>query len=178
MVRTLKTMPIKFNTEIINAAIEGFESQKRRIDDQIVELRAMLDGGTKPTATTPEAPTGKRKKFSASARRHMKEAQHRRWAKIRGESAPAPAMPETSKPKRKLSKAGRKAISEATKKRWAAFHAAKTAPVVIKKTAVKKVAVKKVAKKAAPVKKSAGKKAAPKKTAPAPAQPGTETAAQ
>src|SRR5664279_1862072 len=138
MVRTLKTMPIKFNTEIINAAIEGFESQKRRIDDQIAELRAMLDGGTKPTATTPEAP----------------------------------------KPKRKLSKAGRKAISEATKKRWAAFHAAKTAPVVIKKTAVKKVAVKKVAKKAAPVKKSAGKKAAPKKTAPAPAQPGTETTAQ
>src|ERR1035441_1303835 len=43
MVRTLKTMPIKFNTEIINAAIEGFESQKRRIDDQIAELRAMLD---------------------------------------------------------------------------------------------------------------------------------------
>src|ERR1035441_3568622 len=89
MVRTLKTMPIKFNTEIINAAIEGFESQKRRIDDQIAELRAMLDGGTKPTATTPEAPTGKRKKFSASARRHMKEAQHRRWAKIRGGSGPA-----------------------------------------------------------------------------------------
>src|ERR1035441_8476228 len=165
MVRTLKTMPIKFNTEIINAAIEGFESQKRRIDDQIAELRAMLDGGTKPTAPRQEAPTGKRKKFSASARRHMKEAQHRRWAKIRGASAPAPAMPETSKPKRKLSKSGRKAISEATKKRWAAFHAAKTAPVVIKKTAVKKVAVKKVA-----------KKAAPKKTAPAPAQPGTETA--
>src|ERR1035438_10782024 len=108
MVRTLKTMPIKFNTEIINAAIEGFESQKRRIDDQIAELRAMLDGDTKPTATTPEAPTGKRKKFSASARRHMKEAQHRRWAKIRGESAPAPAMPETSKPKRKLSKSDRK----------------------------------------------------------------------
>ena len=39
----------KLTNEIITAAIEGFESQRRRIDDQIAELRAMLDGGTKPT---------------------------------------------------------------------------------------------------------------------------------
>ena len=166
----------KLTNEIIIAAITGFESQKTKIDDQIAELRAMLPGGTTQTAATPEAPTGKRKKFSAAARKRMKEAQQRRWAKIRGESeSPVPATAESSKPKRKLSKAGRAAIVAALKKRWAAV---KTAPVAAKKTAVKKAAVKKVAKKAAPAKKSAVKKAAPKKTAPAAAQGATETAGQ
>src|ERR1035437_4164318 len=140
MVRTMENyMPTKLTNEIIIAAITGFESQKTKIDAQIAELRAMLPGGSTESAATPQAPTGKRKKFSAPARRRMREAQQLRWAKIRGESEPtAPATPEAQKPKRKLSKAGRKAISEATKKRWAAFHAAKQA----KKAAVKKAVAK------------------------------------
>ena len=105
-------MPTRLTHEIITAAIDGFEAQKTRIDGQIAELRAMLSGGSAETAATPEAPTRKRKKFSAAARRRMKEAQQRRWAKIRGESEPpAPAAKaEPPKPKRKLSKAGRAAI--------------------------------------------------------------------
>jgi len=79
-------MPTKLTTEILTAAVLGFEEQKRRIDLQIAEIRQMLDGGgSKPTADTPEPPPLKRKKFSAAARRPMKEAQQRRWAKIRGE---------------------------------------------------------------------------------------------
>ena len=46
----------KLNAEIIAAAIEGFESQKRRIDTQIGELRAMLSGGRTEGTVTPEAP--------------------------------------------------------------------------------------------------------------------------
>src|ERR1035438_2519478 len=96
----------KLTNDIITAAIEGFESQKRRIDGQIAELRSMLSGGP-ATSAAPE-PT-KRKKFSAAARRHMKEAQQLRWSKARGASeVPAPATP--AKPKRKLSKAGKAAI--------------------------------------------------------------------
>jgi len=111
----------KLTPEIITAAILGFEEQKRHIDTKISELRAMLPGGSTETAATPEAPTVKRKKFSAAARKRMKEAQQRRWAKIRGESEPpAPATPESKKPKRKLSKAGKAAIVAALKKRWAA----------------------------------------------------------
>src|ERR1035437_2401771 len=134
----------KLTNEIIIAAITGFESQKRRIDGQIADLRAMLPGGTADTAATPEAPTRKRKKFSAAARKRMKEAQQRRWARIRGESEQsAPATPEPAKPKRKLSKAGKAAIVAALKKRWAAKKAAvKTGPAVAKKAAVKKVAAK------------------------------------
>ena len=115
-------MPIqKLSPEIITAAILGFEEQKRNIDSKITELRAMLPGGPGETASTPEVPTPKRRKFSAAARRRMKEAQQRkRWAKIRGESEPAAsATPEAPKPKRKLSAADRKAIQDAVRRRWA-----------------------------------------------------------
>jgi hypothetical protein len=162
-------MPTNLTPQIINAAIVGFEQEKLRIDTQIAELRSMLDGGlTKPTrAATSKTPTIKRRKFSAAARRRMKEAQQLRWAKIRGESEPlAPATAESSKPKRKLSRAGRAAIVAALKKRWREKKAAtKAAPVVAKTTAVKKAAVKK-----APVK--AAKKAAAAKTAPAAVEAG------
>jgi hypothetical protein len=76
----------KLTAEIIAAAILGFEQQKRHIDTKIAELRAMLPGGSTGTATTPEVSTLRRKKFSVAARRRMKEAQQRRWAKVRGEA--------------------------------------------------------------------------------------------
>jgi hypothetical protein len=117
---------------IITAAIDGFESQKRRIDNQIAELRAMLSGGS--NQTTPEAiveaTRRKRKKVSAAARRKMALAQKARWAKIKGESEPAaPARKEAPKKKRKLSAAGRAAIIAATKKMWATKKAAAKAAV-------------------------------------------------
>jgi hypothetical protein len=164
-------MPTKLTNEIINAAIVGFEQQKLHIDTQIAELRAMLDGGSsKPTpAATPATPTIKRRKFSAAARRRMKEAQQLRWAKIRGTSEPpSPATSGTPKAKRKLSKAGRAAIVAALKKRWAAKRVAKAKPVVAKKATARK----------ATAKKAVAKKVAAKKTTPAAAQGATETAGQ
>ena len=161
----------KLTPEIITAAIDGFESQKRRIDDQIAELRSLLHGGSAGATTAPEAPTPKRKKFTAAARRKMALAQKARWAKIKGESGPSTAgTSEPPKPKRKLSAAGRKAIQEAVRKRWAQkrAEAAKVQPA--KTTARNKAAVKavpaKAAKKRAPIKKAAAKKT----TAPVAAQ--------
>jgi hypothetical protein len=138
----------KIKNEVVLAAIEGFENQKRRIDEQIAELRTFLSGGASDTATEPEAPS-KRRTFSAAARKRMKEAQQRRWAKIKGESeAPAPAAvtPELAKAKRELSAAGRAAISAAMKKRWAAIHkteapATKTAPAKKKMSPARKAAL-------------------------------------
>jgi len=117
--RKAKHMPTKLTPEIITAAILGFEEQKRHIDGQIAELRAVLSGGpAKPAATSEAAPP--KRKVSAAARRRMALAQKARWAKIRGESEPpAPATPKPPKPKRKLSAAGRRAIVNALKKRWA-----------------------------------------------------------
>jgi hypothetical protein len=115
-------MPQKISTELLTAAIEGFEEKKRRLDSKINELRAILSGSPAKATATPEARTGTRKKFSAASRRKMAMAQKARWAKIKGESKPsAPAAPEAAKPKRKLSKVGRANIVAALKKRWAAM---------------------------------------------------------
>ena len=113
--------------EILTAALEGFEVQKRRLDDQIAELKAMLSGeSTKPAPAV--APKKGRRSMSAAARKAIAEAQKKRWAQWRKKKgtgeAPAAAG---KKPKRRLSAAGRKAIVEAAKKRWAAVHAAKQA---------------------------------------------------
>jgi hypothetical protein len=146
-----------FTPDIIIAAITGFEVEQRHLDvrkryvtQQIDYLRAMLPSGRTEPATTQEAPTGKRRKISAAARRRMKEGQQRRWAKIRGESEPSsPSVkPEPVKPKRKLSAAGKANIVAALKKRWAAKKAAaKTAPAVTKKGTARKTFAKKPAKK-------------------------------
>ena len=132
----------KLTTEIITAAVEGFEQQKLRIDAQIAELRQMLTGTPTATAAAPEGPKGKRR-MSAAARKRIGDAQRQRWAESKKKSSPV--APAAAKPKRKLSAAGKKAISEATKKRWAAFHAAKKAgtPIVARKRAAKKTAAKK-----------------------------------
>jgi hypothetical protein len=133
-------MPIKLTNEILTAAVLGFEEQKRNIDAKIAELRTMLPGGSPEAAATPEAPTGKRKKFSAASRRKMALAQKARWAKVRGESEAA--QKEAPKSKRKISKEGLARIVAATKKRWAAVRAAKAQQdkATAKKTAKKKAA--------------------------------------
>jgi peptidoglycan hydrolase CwlO-like protein len=112
----------KLTTEIIHAAIEGFESQKRRLDSQIAELRQLLRDEPVEAATASKSPTLKRG-MSSAGRRRIAAAQKARWAKLKGASS-SPATAKPPKGKRKLSAAGRKAISEASKKRWALKRAA------------------------------------------------------
>jgi hypothetical protein len=138
----------KLTAEIIHAAIEGFESQKRRIDSQIDELRQLLNGDSAETGTE-SGTLARKRKISAAGRRRMAAAQKARWAKIRGEAEPALSLaaPKQAKQKRKLSAAGRKAISEATKRRWAAKRAeAQSKPAVAKNAASKKSVSKKAQK--------------------------------
>jgi hypothetical protein len=137
-------MPKQLTPEIINAAILGFEEQKRHIDTQIAELRAMLSGGpAKPTATTPEPAKRKRRKMSAAGRKAIADAQRKRWADSKKAAEPAPA---TLKPKRKLSKARKAALVANLAKARAAraakrAEAAKPKPVATRKAAVKRAAV-------------------------------------
>jgi hypothetical protein len=131
-------MPKKLTQEIINAAIDGFKAQKSRLDEQIAELLTMLNDGSPQGAILSEAPR-KRRKFSAGARRRMREAQRLRWAKVRGGSEQS-ALPTTKavKPKRRISPEGLKRIIAATKKRWRLERAAmkaKSATVAKKKAA-------------------------------------------
>jgi hypothetical protein len=102
---------VQLTPEVIAAAIQGFEIQKRRIDLKIAELRPMLNSAH--VSSFPEAAVRKPRRFSAAARERMRAAQLRRWARFRKESEPQ------AKPKRRLSPAGRRAIQEAQRRRWA-----------------------------------------------------------
>lgn len=118
-VETELPMP-KLPNDILQAALEGFEEQKRALDRKIADLRAMLIGSTPEAPSNPSSlPT--RRKMSAAGRRAIAAAQRKRWAAVRAQAPLAPSQP---KKKRKLSAAGRAAIIAAAKKRWAAQRAA------------------------------------------------------
>jgi len=136
-------MSVKLTPEVITAAIEGFEAQTQRIDEQISELRAMLNGAQPKAAVEPQKVT--RRKMSAAGRKRIAETQRKRWAAIKGVSEPA--APQPPKRKRRLSAAGRAAIVAALKKRWAEKRAAsgKLQAVAAKKAAPKKMGNRKAA---------------------------------
>ena len=79
-------MSNNLNPQIIAAAIEGFENQKKRLDAQIRELRAMLNGGRSQSAAA-EPPKRKRRRISTSRRKGIAEAQRKRWAETKQQSA-------------------------------------------------------------------------------------------
>jgi len=156
---------IKLTSEIVAAAIIGFEVERDRIQVRIAEIRQLL--GSPAGATAPSETAKPRKKRSAAVRRRMKIAQQLRWKKIREGGEPAQA--ETAKPKRTMSASARKRIAAAQRKRWALKKAA-AQPAAVKKAA-KKVAAKKGAAKASRSAKS-------KKAASAPEQAVAQAAGQ
>src|SRR5258708_3520708 len=124
------------SSEVLNAALEGLEAQKKTLEQHIQQVRSMLGLGTdrrgrppksaaSPSATVTSAPTaGRRRKRSPEIRARMAEAQRKRWAAVKGKQTKSP---KTAPKKRRLSAAGRKRIVEATKKRWAEYNAKKAA---------------------------------------------------
>ena len=72
----------KFTKEILTAAIDGFEAQKKRLDEQIAELRQILNPGVASEAAAPARPKRKRR-LSAAGRKAIAEAVRKRWAAIR-----------------------------------------------------------------------------------------------
>jgi hypothetical protein len=119
--------------EILDAAIEGFEARKRRIDEQIAQVRQLQNGHQPADTSAPQKRS--RRKMSAAARKRIGDAQRKRWAATkRGAKATTTA---TANPKRKLSAAGRAAIVAALKKRWADRKAGLS---VVKKAAGKRAA--------------------------------------
>ena len=76
------------NQSLLNAALEGLELQKARIDEQIREVRAMLGQGVvrrgrRPASSTAEKPARKKRVLSSAARKRIAAAQKARWAKFR-----------------------------------------------------------------------------------------------
>ena len=112
----------KRTDEIMQAAIEGFEAQKKRLNEQIAELRGMLSGASSESVSA--SPANGRRTMSAASRKRIANAMRKRWAAAKKDAAPMAAAPAPKKAKRRLSPEGRRRIIEATKKRWAAVRAA------------------------------------------------------
>lgn len=99
---------LKLTPQLISAAIDGYESQKARIDIQLAELRAMLSGGSATsTGDAEEPPTRKRRTMSAAARKAISEATKKRWAAFHAAKEadkPEQVEPEKVAPKKAAAK--------------------------------------------------------------------------
>lgn len=73
------------DASFLNAALEGLELQRKRIEDQIEQVRVML-GGRKPKLAGAAKPARKRQ-LSAEARKRIAMAQKKRWAEYRKKQA-------------------------------------------------------------------------------------------
>jgi peptidoglycan hydrolase CwlO-like protein len=75
--------------EILEAALEGLETQRQKLDEQIAEVRRMLGsraGRTKTAGASEQSATRtgrKRRTLSAEARKRIAAAQKKRWAAIK-----------------------------------------------------------------------------------------------
>jgi hypothetical protein len=116
------------DTELLKAALFGYQVQSERLEASIADIQAQLGHrgpGRPPKAATngiEEAAPAKRT-MSASARKRIALAQKKRWATYHEQQA-EPAVP-TKRKKRKMSAEGKARIAAATKARWEAYRQAK-----------------------------------------------------
>ena len=108
----------QIRNDILTAALAGFKLERRRIDEKIAHVEAMLGGETGSPIVTTDGSTAGRRRFSAATRGRMAAAQKARWAKLKGASEPSEPAPVAPKPKRQISPEGLKRIIAATKARW------------------------------------------------------------
>lgn len=80
------------NREILEAALQGLEAQRHRLDEQIEQVRRLLGSrGPRAQKTTSESESNrpatkgarKRRTLSAEARKRIAAAQKKRWAAFR-----------------------------------------------------------------------------------------------
>ena len=86
-----KANSVLSEAELLQAAIEGLEAQRTRIDEQIREAQVRLAGIGKPKSAPPATKKRrgrKRKKrtLSPEARKRISAAQKKRWANFRKKS--------------------------------------------------------------------------------------------
>lgn len=70
---------------ILEAALDGLELQRQRLDEQIAQVRSLLgrNGGRGRTAAKPAPTSTPKRVLSPAARKRIAAAQKRRWAEFR-----------------------------------------------------------------------------------------------
>lgn len=84
------------NNVLLQAALEGLEVQRQRIDLQITQVRSMLGlngarRGRPPGRHSAASSTSGKRRLSEEARERIAAAQKRRWAEYRKNSSEAGA---------------------------------------------------------------------------------------
>lgn len=84
MPRTAKSIT---DPSFLQAALEGLELQRQRIEDQIRDVRALL--GKSPLSGRKQElePSPHKRQLSAAARKRIAAAQKKRWAEYRKSAA-------------------------------------------------------------------------------------------
>ncbi len=75
------------NSSLLNAALEGLELQKQRIEEQIREVRTLLGQGAARRGRPPAQHKSGNGRLSTAARKRIAAAQKRRWAEYRKSAA-------------------------------------------------------------------------------------------
>ena len=98
----------KQDTELLDAALIGFQHMRDQIAQKITDIRSQLAAVAKPesAAALPGASMSKKRTISAAARRRIALAQKKRWAAFKAAQGTTAAAP---KPKKRA----------AAKNRWA-----------------------------------------------------------
>ncbi|MFN0100729.1 MAG: hypothetical protein ACKV2U_01430 [Bryobacteraceae bacterium] len=80
-------MSVELDQSLLQAALEGLESQLAKLEGQIAHVKSMMPGqktASAPKAYVPKVRKGKKgRAVSEEGRQRMAEAQKRRWAKVR-----------------------------------------------------------------------------------------------
>jgi hypothetical protein len=114
-----------YDNDILEAALIGYEHQRKEIETKIEQIRAHLGGHVTPNGKT--AP-GRKRTFSAATRKRMAAAQQKRWASKNAggaeavtpaEVAPAKATKKAGGKRTPMSAEARERIAAAQRKRWA-----------------------------------------------------------
>lgn len=88
---------IEINTELLEAAILGFNIKRREIEQQIAELRLIASNGASRSSLEALAKTKRKRSLAAVSRKKMAGAQRKRWAAVKKENPSAPSLRVSSK---------------------------------------------------------------------------------
>lgn len=81
------------NKEILEAALQGLEAQKQKLDEQIAQVRSLIGrrvgrppkngNGPATSGSSGQANTARKRVLSPEARKRIAAAQKKRWAAFR-----------------------------------------------------------------------------------------------
>jgi len=74
---------------VLQAALEGLELQRQRLDQQIAQVKAMLSQPARKRAAVVKESPRPRRRLSSPARKRIAAAQKKRWAEFKKKSRQA-----------------------------------------------------------------------------------------